>query len=128
MVAPWPRLKGHGGGVRLPRGVLLGAAGAGALLLLGVIIITITHKDGSKTRIEVPDDAKVEITREPGKGREVKVTQEPGPSRSEAKHAADAPVPAVAAEVEVKLPGTWPLGPTEAVRSGLVPPPPRRSR
>ena len=31
--------------------------------MLGVIIITITNKDGTKSRIEVPDDSKVEITK-----------------------------------------------------------------
>ena len=36
--------------------------GAAALVLLGVIIITITNKNGTKTKIEVPGDAKVKIT------------------------------------------------------------------
>ncbi len=38
------------------------AGGAAALVMLGVIIITITNKDGTKTKIEVPGDAKVEIS------------------------------------------------------------------
>ena len=41
---------------------LLATGGAAALVMLGVIIITITNKDGTKTRIEVPGDSKVEIT------------------------------------------------------------------
>ncbi len=42
------------------------AAGAGGLaLILGVIIITITNPDGSKTRIELPDTAKVEVNTVP---------------------------------------------------------------
>jgi len=49
-----------------PRGPLpkwlLAAGGAAAMLLLGVIIITITNKDGTKTRIEIPGDSKVEIS------------------------------------------------------------------
>ena len=41
---------------------LLAAGGAASLVMLGVIIITITNKDGTKTRIEVPADSKIEIT------------------------------------------------------------------
>ena len=41
---------------------LLAAGGAAALVMLGVIIITITNMDGTKTRIEVPGDSKVEIS------------------------------------------------------------------
>ena len=36
----------------------------GAVLLLGAIIITLTNKDGTKTRIEVSDTSQVEITTE----------------------------------------------------------------
>ena len=43
---------------------LLAAGGAAALgLLLGVIIITITSKDGTKTEIKVPDTSQVEVTK-----------------------------------------------------------------
>ncbi|MFO1042616.1 MAG: bifunctional serine/threonine-protein kinase/formylglycine-generating enzyme family protein [Planctomycetaceae bacterium] len=49
--------------IRPNRNRLFIAGGAVALvLLLGVIIITITNKAGTKTRIEVPGDSKVEIT------------------------------------------------------------------
>jgi len=49
---------------RRPNRKWLFAAGgaAAALVMLGVIIITITNKDGTKSRIEVPGDSKVEIT------------------------------------------------------------------
>lgn len=41
------------------------ASGAGAVVILGVIIITITRRDGSKTTINLPDDAaKIEIHQE----------------------------------------------------------------
>jgi tRNA A-37 threonylcarbamoyl transferase component Bud32 len=49
---------------RKPRRPLLIAGGLGACLLLGVIVITITRKDGSQQRIKVPDDAKIEIATE----------------------------------------------------------------
>ncbi|MCC7420853.1 MAG: SUMF1/EgtB/PvdO family nonheme iron enzyme [Planctomycetaceae bacterium] len=38
----------------------------GAVLLLGVIIITIRHKDGTTSKHEVDDSAEVSITRKPG--------------------------------------------------------------
>ena len=47
---------------------LLAAVGAVALVMLGVIIITITNKDGTKTKIEVPGDAKVEVTTDKASG------------------------------------------------------------
>ncbi len=41
----------------------LAAGGAAALILLGVIIITITNKDGTQTKLEVPGDAQqIEVT------------------------------------------------------------------
>ncbi len=43
---------------------LLAAGGPAAFVLLGVIIITITNKDGTKTRIEVPDTSLVEVTKQ----------------------------------------------------------------
>ncbi len=50
-----------------PRGgsrnwLLKAGLGGFAAVLLGVIIITITNKDGTQTKIEVPDTSKVEIT------------------------------------------------------------------
>jgi serine/threonine protein kinase/WD40 repeat protein/formylglycine-generating enzyme required for sulfatase activity len=45
---------------------LAAAAGGAALLLLAGIIITITNRDGTKTEINVPDDAGVEV-RQDGK-------------------------------------------------------------
>jgi serine/threonine protein kinase/WD40 repeat protein/formylglycine-generating enzyme required for sulfatase activity len=42
----------------------LALGGLGAVLLLGVIIITIRHKDGTTTKLEVDDSAEVAVTRE----------------------------------------------------------------
>ncbi len=43
----------------------IAAGGAAAVLLLGVIIITITNKDGTKTKVEVSGDAKqIEVTQD----------------------------------------------------------------
>ncbi len=54
---------------------LLSAGGAAAFVLLGVIIITITNVDGTKTTIEVPDTSQVEITK---KGDNALATAKPG--------------------------------------------------
>lgn len=44
---------------------LLAWGGAAAFVLLGVIIITITNKDGTKTKVEVPGDAKqIDVTQD----------------------------------------------------------------
>ena len=48
------------------RRLLIAAASVFAVLLLGVIIITIKHKDGTVTKIEVPDTAEVDVTRSSG--------------------------------------------------------------
>jgi formylglycine-generating enzyme required for sulfatase activity len=45
-------------------GVLLGLGGAAAALLAGVIVLIITNRDGSKTKIEVPADATVEVKKD----------------------------------------------------------------
>ncbi|WP_425616926.1 SUMF1/EgtB/PvdO family nonheme iron enzyme [Anatilimnocola sp. NA78] len=56
---------------------LLAAGGAAALvLLLGVIIITITNKDGTQTKIEVPDTSQIEITKQ---SDNPPATAKPGP-------------------------------------------------
>ncbi len=69
---------------------LLAAGGAAALvLLLGVIIITITHKDGTTTKIEVPDTSQVEVTKQ---GGNPPATAKPGWDG----WPADAPAPAIA--------------------------------
>lgn len=48
-----------------PRQIAMAAGGAAAMLLLGVIIITITNKDGSKTKLEVPGDAQqIDVTQD----------------------------------------------------------------
>ncbi len=55
---PKPALRTAGGGKGwTPRQLAIAAGGAAAMLLLGVIIITITNKDGSKTKLEVQGDA-----------------------------------------------------------------------
>ena len=46
----------------LPKWLIPVAGGAGALLLLGVIVIVITNRDGTQTKIEVPGDSKVEVS------------------------------------------------------------------
>jgi formylglycine-generating enzyme required for sulfatase activity len=68
---------------------LAAAGGAAAFLLLGVIIITITSKDGTKTEIKVPDTSQVEVTK-PG--------DNPPASAKTSWHGwpADAPPPAIA--------------------------------
>jgi formylglycine-generating enzyme required for sulfatase activity len=68
---------------------LLAAGGPAAFVLLGVIIITITHKDGTKTTIEVPDTSRVEVTK---KGDNAPATSKP----SWDGWPADAPAPAIA--------------------------------
>ncbi len=62
--------------------------GFGAVLLLGVIIITITNRDGSKVVIKAEDDAKIEVTREETKPGHAVTTWQGWP--------ADAPRPAIA--------------------------------
>ena len=73
------------------RNWLLIAGGAAALVLLGVIIITITNKDGTKTRIEVPADSKIELTASP-------IENQKSPIKNSSWHGwpADAPPPAIA--------------------------------
>jgi serine/threonine protein kinase/formylglycine-generating enzyme required for sulfatase activity len=68
---------------------LAAAGGAAALVLLGVIIITITNKDGTKTEIKVPDTSLVEVTK-PG--------DNPPASAKTSWHGwpAEAPPPAIA--------------------------------
>ena len=68
---------------------LLAAGGAAALVLLGVIIITITNKDRTQTKIEVPDTSQVEITKQ---------GDNPPDSAKPGWHGwpADAPPPAIA--------------------------------
>ena len=68
---------------------LLAAGGPAAFVLLGVIIITITNKDGTKTRIEVPDTSQVEVTKQ---GDSPPATAKPGWDG----WPADAPAPAIA--------------------------------
>ena len=68
---------------------LLAAGGAAAFVLLGVIIITITNKDGTKTTIEVPDTSQVEVTKQ---GDNAPATTKPGWDG----WPADAPAPAIA--------------------------------
>jgi serine/threonine protein kinase len=68
---------------------LLAAGGPAAFVLLGVIIITITNKDGTKTRIEVPDTSQVEVTKE---GDNAPATAKPVWDG----WPADAPAPAIA--------------------------------
>jgi serine/threonine protein kinase/formylglycine-generating enzyme required for sulfatase activity len=68
---------------------LLAAGGAAAFVMLGVIIITITNKDGTKTRIEVPDTSQVEVTKQ---GDNAPATANPGWDG----WPADAPAPAIA--------------------------------
>ena len=68
---------------------LLAAGGPAAFVLLGVIIITITNKDGTQTKIEVPDTSQVKITK---KGDNAPATAKPGWDG----WPADAPAPAIA--------------------------------
>ena len=58
------RVRQNAGGPRNKK-LLLGGGLFAFLLLLGGIIIVITNKDGTKTTIEVPDGAKVEIVGKP---------------------------------------------------------------
>ncbi len=48
------------------RGMMIAAAGGFAALVLGVIIITITNKDGIETVIRVPSNTATEIDAQPG--------------------------------------------------------------
>lgn len=76
-VPPAPRSSSAHGRRRIPTWLLASAGGA-ALLLLAGIIITITHKDGTKTEINAPDDAGVEL-RQAGK-LVAKIPAKPSPS------------------------------------------------
>ncbi len=85
---------------------LIAAGGAAALvLMLGVIIITITNRDGTKTKIEVPGDSKVEISRSEIENRKSAI-------KNSSWHGwpADAPKPAIApfnAEQAAKHQEAW---------------------
>jgi formylglycine-generating enzyme required for sulfatase activity/tRNA A-37 threonylcarbamoyl transferase component Bud32 len=70
----------------------LAMGGGGAVLLLGVIIITITGKDGTKTRVEVPDDSTIEVATRPNPAPAI---PDPPPSDWHG-WPADAPKPAIA--------------------------------
>ena len=76
------------------RNWLLVGAGAVALVILGVILITITNKDGTKTKIEVPGDSKIEITN----SRSSPASPQSPPPNPSSWHGwpADAPKPAIA--------------------------------
>ncbi len=52
--------------IRIPP-IAYGGALVGLFLVIGVIVIIITNKDGSQTKIEVPDDTKVEVKDKNGK-------------------------------------------------------------
>jgi formylglycine-generating enzyme required for sulfatase activity/serine/threonine protein kinase len=80
-----------------PRRFAIAAGGAAAVLLLGVIVITITNKDGTKTKVEVSGDAhQIEVAQD-GKSL-VKVAPVVAPAATTGWHGwpADAPQPAIA--------------------------------
>ncbi len=65
------------------RKLLLGGGAFGLLVLLGIIVITIRNRDGSVTKLEVPDTSKVEISTQPdvaatGKGDAPAAVESPG--------------------------------------------------
>lgn len=69
--------------------------GFGAVLLLGVIVITITNRDGSKVVIEAEDNAKIEMTRKERPATRQGI--ESGNAVATWQHwPADAPPPAIA--------------------------------
>ncbi|HET6424367.1 MAG TPA: SUMF1/EgtB/PvdO family nonheme iron enzyme, partial [Planctomycetaceae bacterium] len=81
---------------RAPRRISIATGGVAAALLLGVIVITITRKDGTTTKVEVPGDARqIEVSQD-GQSL-VKVTSEATPAKT-GWHGwpADAPKPAIA--------------------------------
>ena len=88
-----------GGRSWTPRKIAAAAGGAAAMLLLGAIVITITNKDGSKTTVEVPGDARQIDVAQDGKSL-MKVTPPAGNASTTATgwHGwpADAPKPAIA--------------------------------
>ena len=67
------------------RRLLLTAASVLAVLLLGVIVITIKHKDGTVTKIEVPDTSTVDVTRSSGGSPESSSVPKPTPDSPVAK-------------------------------------------
>ncbi len=84
------------------RSFLAAAGGAAALLLLGVIIITITNKDGTQTKIRVPEGTETDV--QAAAGSTVTITQDldrPASNKVSTKLGwhdwpANAPTPAIA--------------------------------
>lgn len=81
------------------------AAGAAAIFLLGVVIVTITNKDGTKTTLKFPEGTEAEIDSPPG-------------SRISITRAASSPKPQTA---EVVSSGGWHGWPGDAPKPAIAP-------
>jgi WD40 repeat protein/tRNA A-37 threonylcarbamoyl transferase component Bud32 len=120
---PPPQAKPHGGNGRKLTGrqIAVAAGGLAAALLLGVIIITITNKDGTKTTIRVPEGVETQVDAAPGSKvaivqendvRRPAETGQPAAGTAGVKPPSSPAAPLVALDLTPPEPlGKWAMGP-----------------